>query len=83
MILCLFTMRDLALQGFGTRYEGEAWATYSNPGVKISFIMNAGDITPVRWAMWILAASNRDEIVRDRSRTACFDMTYLGIQIGI
>ena len=76
-------MRDLALQGFGTRYEGEAWATYSNPGVKISFIMNAGDITPVRWAMWILAASNRDEIVRDRSRTACFDMTYLGIQIGI
>lgn len=47
MVLCLLTMRDLALQGFGTRYEGEAWATYSNPGVEISCIMNAGVITPV------------------------------------
>lgn len=85
MMLCVFAMRDLALQDFESKYGGKTWAMYTYPEAKVSFSPNAGegDISTVRWALWSLAAAIRDMMVRNRFQTAQFDTTYLGIQVGV
>ena len=83
MMLCVFAMRDLALQDFESRFEGKTWAMYSYPETKVSFTPSAGDINTVRWALWGMAAAIRDMMVRNRFQTAQYDTTYMGIQVGV
>lgn len=83
MMISVFAMRDLAPQDFESKFEGKTWAMYSYPQVKMSYTPNTADASTVRWAMWSLAAANRDMIVRSRFQTAQFDTHYSGIPVGV
>ena len=83
LMLSVFAMRDLALQDFESKFEGKTWAMYSYSEVEISFTPKAAVASTVRWALWSLAAANRDMLVRSRFQTAQFDTHYSGVQIGV
>lgn len=83
MMVCVYAMRELALlPDFSQFFLGKTWIMDAYPQVAMS-AGNPGDVSTVRWAMWIIVAAIKDMMLRSHFQTSKFFGTYFDIKIGL